>query len=206
MFKIVKIEYAELPTQVHPSAIRYSTCSWYDVPVEYIEQIRSKLVLEGPSASNFPEFTGPNNKIYSVEGFVNGGSFGNNFNFNQLDYEQAADKVAYLLSKLKFKVMKDKLPDIQATLTKWRAEFALESLIGKPITLNELPISKSDDFTKPHYQYKDSKLVLMLKEYGYSLGAWAYTSNDLGDFATLYLTTVDDNPITKWCTHCQTVA
>jgi len=204
MFKIAKIEYADLPTHVPSSSTQYATCKWWNVPLEYIDQIRSKLALEGPAANHFTEYLALDNRIYSVDGFVDIHS--SNSPFHDYEYQRATDKVAYLLSKLKFRVVENKLPQIKNTLTEWRSKFALDSFIGKSITLDDLPIAKMDDFTKPHYEYKDSKLVLTLNEFGNSFGAFAYTTNRLAVFATLHLTTVNDTPITKWCTHCGSVA
>lgn len=200
MFKIAHIEYAEIPTRV-PNTVysggndRIRECKYRELPEEYISQIREKLRTCGTAFDN-DVYYGADGLVYSVTGFV----------YNTVEHDHATDKVQYMLERMNFKVSKNKLPVIQETLTRWRTQLNLESFIGKHVTLNELPLNDRKDYSKPCYQYKDSKLELTLGEHGGSMGAFNWITTTLAPFATVHLTTVDDKPITKWCTHCGTIA
>lgn len=200
MFKIAQIEYAEIPTRV-PNTVysggiaRIRECKYRELPEEYLLQIREKLQTRGNAFDN-DVYYGADGLVYSVTGFV----------YNTVECDHATDKVQYMLERMNFKVSKNKLPVIQETLTRWRSQLNLESFIGKHVTLNELPLNDREDYSKPCYNYKDSKLELTLGENGGSLGAFNWITTTLAPFATVHLTTVDDKPITKWCTHCGTIA
>lgn len=204
MFKISRIDYAELPTEVPTHYSNRRPCQWFELPLEYIDMIRKKLALEGPNAYQFEQYIGPGNKIYLVDNDHD--DFEEcDWGYNDEDYQRSEDKVKYLLNLMRFMEIESRLSYARETLTQWRSRLALESYIGIPVTLSDLPLSNNYSNTKPIYKYENSKLVLSLcPEVGARFGSGLRTP--LAKFATLHLTTVDDAPITKWCLHCGTIA